>query len=265
MSSLDDGGRRWIYGLQPAREAIAVHGAALRVLVEQRHREAEQLEALARFATDRGARVERVERAILDRLSQGERHQGVAVEAPPLKLLTPEALRTVPDGGVPLIVALDELTDPQNFGAIVRSAVAMGATGVAWPEDRSAPISGAMVRASVGAVEHARLCRVRSLPHLLAELVAHDVAVVGLDASGPRLLQDTDLRGPTALVVGSEGKGLRRATKNACSALARLPMPGPIASLNASVAAALALYEVVRQRGTGALARDGHRDGHREP
>lgn len=238
---------RWIFGIQPAREAIIVHGDKLRVLVERR-RDAEQLEAVARFAKDRGAKVERVDRSTLDRLAQGERHQGVAVGAPPLTMIDEDQLLVAEAGVVPLLIALDELTDPQNFGAIVRSAVALGATSIVFPEDKSAPLSSAMARASAGAVEHARLCRVRSLPRVLGALAAHPIHVVGLDASAPKHLHELDLTQPLCLVVGSEGKGLRKATKHACTLHARLPMRGPIASLNASVAAAIALYEVVRQR-----------------
>ncbi len=238
---------RVVLGIQGVREAIAAHGDRVtRVLVESRREPAPQLDAVARFARDRGAHVERVDRGVLDRLARGERHQGVAAEAPPLAILSLEqALETE---GAPLLLALDELTDPQNFGAIVRSAVALGATAVVWPEDKSAPLSPAMARASAGAVEHARLCRVNSLPRALQELAAAGVSVVGLDASAPGEISGLELREPTCLVVGSEGKGLRRATKTACTALAKLPMHGPIGSLNASVAAAIALYEAVRQR-----------------
>jgi 23S rRNA (guanosine2251-2'-O)-methyltransferase len=240
---------RWIFGVQPAREAIAVHGGALRrVIVERRAKDAEQLEGVARFAHDRGAPVERATRAEIDRLAQGERHQGVAVEAPPLRVLDDPLALLEPAPA--LVVALDEITDPQNFGAIVRSAVALGATGVLWPEDKSAPLSAAMARASAGAIEHARLCRVRSLPRALEALRAQcaPLAVVGLDMSGARI-DEQPLDGPLVLVVGSEGKGLRRATKAACTQIVRLPMRGPIASLNASVAAALAIYEASRRRG----------------
>jgi 23S rRNA (guanosine2251-2'-O)-methyltransferase len=239
---------RWIFGIQPAREAIAVHGGALRrVLVERRAKDAEHLDGVARFARDRGAPVERVDRSEIDRLAQGERHQGVAVEAPPLRVL--DDPRLLVDPSPALVVALDEITDPQNFGAIVRSAVALGATGVLWPEDKSAPLSAAMARASAGAIEHARLCRVRSLPRALEVLrEAGVLRIVGLDMSGARI-DEEPLDGPIVLVVGSEGKGLRRATKSACTQMVRLPMRGPIASLNASVAAALAIYEAARRRG----------------
>jgi 23S rRNA (guanosine2251-2'-O)-methyltransferase len=112
-----------------------------------------------------------------------------------------------------------------------------------------------MTRASAGAVEHARLCRVRSLPRLLEGAATAGLAVVGLDASATSHLHSLDLTQGVALVVGAEGKGLRKATKQACTALARLPMRGPIASLNASVATAIALYEVARQRGAGEAPR----------
>lgn len=235
---------RLVLGLQGAREAILAHGTAItRVLVEARG--APQIEAIARFALGRGVAVERVERAQLDRLARGERHQGVIVEAPALTLRDLDEL-VAHDRA--LLVALDELTDPHNFGAIVRSAVALGATGVLFPEDKAAPLSPAMARASAGAVEHAKLCRTTSLPRALSEAASAGLQVIGLDASATELLSSFDLSGPTCLVVGSEGKGLRHATKRACTALAKLPMHGPIASLNASVAAAIALYEAVRQR-----------------
>jgi len=241
---------RLVLGVQGAREAIIAHGKELqRVLVEERRDEAPQLDAVARFAHDRGIKVERVPRSTLDRLAQGERHQGVIVQAPPLRILPLAELYSKEHLDHPgLFVALDELTDPHNFGAIVRSAVALGADGVLWPEDKSAPLSPAMARASAGAVEHARLCRVSSLPNALTELANEAMHVVGLDASATQYLDALDLTLPTCLVVGSEGKGLRRATRKSCTAVARLPMHGPVASLNASVAAAIALYEVVRQR-----------------
>jgi 23S rRNA (guanosine2251-2'-O)-methyltransferase len=125
----------------------------------------------------------------------------------------------------------------------------MSASAVLWPEHRSAPLSPAMFRASAGAIEHATLCRVTSLPNALGELRERGVFVVGLDMTGPKTIDGTDLSGPVAIVVGAEGKGLRKPVKGACDALARLPMPGPIGSLNASVAVAIALYEAVRQRG----------------
>jgi 23S rRNA (guanosine2251-2'-O)-methyltransferase len=237
-----------VCGLQPVREAIRAHGPKLeRVMVQSDGREtAPQLEAIARFARDHGAVVEHLARAELDRVARGMRHQGAIAFAPELAIL---ALDEVSLDGNALVVALDEVQDPQNFGAVIRSAVAMGATAVVWPEHRSAPLSPATFRASAGAVEHATLCRVTSLPAALATLRARGVATVGLDMAGPASIDHADLDRPVALVVGAEGKGLRKSVKHACDTLARLPMPGPIDSLNVSAAVAIALYEAVRQRG----------------
>jgi len=241
-------GARIVCGLQPVREAIRAHGARLeRVLVEAGGREpSPQLDALARYARDHGARVERPARSELDRIARGVRHQGAVAFAPELRIAS---LEDVAVDERALVVALDEVQDPQNFGAVIRSAVAMGATAVVWPEHRSAPLSAATFRASAGAVEHATLCRVTSLPPALLDLHARGASVVALDMSGEAAIDRVDLTGPVVLVVGAEGKGLRKTVKRTCNATARLPMPGPIGSLNASVAVAIALYEVVRQRG----------------
>ncbi len=239
---------RLVTGLQPVREAIRVHGERLeKVLVEDKG--GPQIDAVARFAEGRGAKVTRVPRSELDRASKGARHQGAIAYAPDFTLVPIEVLAQELDEAA-IVVALDELEDPQNFGAVIRSAVAMGASAVVWPEHRSAPLSPATFRASAGAVEHARLCRVASLPTALVSLRERGVTVVGLDMGGEANIDRVDLARPVALVVGAEGKGLRKTVKQACDVLARLPMPGPIGSLNASVAVAIALYEAVRQRST---------------
>ncbi len=235
---------RLICGLQPVREAIRAHGDKLqRVLVEKS--DSPQLDAVARFAADHGATVQRVSRLDLDKISKGARHQGAAAFAPELALIPLQDLET---GNGALILALDELEDPQNFGAILRSAVAFGATAVMWPEHRSAPLSPATFRASAGAVEHAPLCRVSSLTTALTDLRARGVTVIGLEMQAKETLDAIELEGALCLVVGAEGKGLRKTVKGCCDTLARLPMSGKLASLNASVAAAIALYEVTRQR-----------------
>ncbi len=236
---------RFICGLQPVREAVRARGPELeRVLICEREG-SPQLRALARYARDHGATVEDTAKGELDRLARGARHQGAIAFAPALTLRALDELELGPRA---LVVALDELQDPQNFGAILRSAVAMGASAVLWPEHSSAPLSAATFRASAGAVEHAVLCRVGALPLALATLKGSGLCVVGLDAGGTDPIDQVDLTGPVVLVVGAEGKGLRRGVKASCDRLARLPMGGPLASLNASVAVAIGLYETVRQR-----------------
>jgi len=237
---------RLITGLQPVREAIRVHGERLeRVLVEERG--GPQIEAVARFATDRGATVARVTRGDLDRASKGARHQGAIAYAPDLAIIGIDDLATDLASDA-VIVALDEIEDPQNFGAVIRSAVALGATAIVWPEHHAAPLSPATFRASAGAVEHARLCRVGALPSALERLHAAGAAVVGLDANADKDIRDVSTDGPVVLVIGAEGKGLRKPVKRACTELARLPMSGVLDSLNASVAGGIALYELLRRR-----------------
>jgi 23S rRNA (guanosine2251-2'-O)-methyltransferase len=236
-----------VLGLQPVREAIRVHGAELtRVLVEDRDNP--KLAALLRFAKDRGAPTEVVTRQVLERAAAGGRHQGVLAYAPALTIHPLDALLSADA----LLVVLDGVMDPQNFGAVVRSAVGLGATGVVWPEHSSAPLSPATFRASAGAVEHARLCRVKALPDALDRMAERGIVAVGLDAQATQELGDVDLTGPVALLIGSEDKGLRGPVRKRCQRLARLPMTRSVASLNASVASALALYEALRQRRTPA-------------
>ncbi|HMJ09907.1 MAG TPA: RNA methyltransferase [Polyangiaceae bacterium] len=243
VTSSEEG--RLIAGLQPAREAIRAHGPRLRrvVLADE---PGPRLEAVARFAHDQGVpRIERTSRAELDRLSGGATHQGVLCFAPPLELLPLETLLQDPRL---LAIALDGIQDPQNFGALIRSAVGLAQAAVLWPEHASAPLSAATFRASAGAIEHARLCRVASLTNALVELKDAGVQVVGLDAQASVELRSLDLRLPTVLVIGAEHTGLGRAVRRACTHVARLVRPHTVDSLNASVAAGIAIYEATMQR-----------------
>lgn len=178
----------------------------------------------------------------LDRLA-GQRHQGVVAvvdEYPYWELadLLEKAQR------VPLFIALDEITDPHNFGAIIRSAVAFEADGVITMKQRAAPVTASVARASAGATEHARICRVTNLGRALDTLNEAGIQTIGLAAEGSTVSIDSLPTAPAgrALVVGSEGKGLRKKIQDRCQLLASIPMAGPIASLNASVAAGIGLY-----------------------
>jgi 23S rRNA (guanosine2251-2'-O)-methyltransferase len=235
---------RLLYGLQPVREAIRAHGSSIeRILLLADG--SPTLDAVARFARDHGIPVDLVSRAELDRRTAGGRHQGVVALAPELRVLEARDLEI---GPATLMVVLDGVMDPQNFGAVIRSGVALGATAIVWPEHASAPLSPATFRASAGAIEYARLCRVASLPDALTTFNQRGVKAIALDAQGELALHELDLTGPTAIVIGAEDKGIRRPVRSACAHTAKLPMRGPIGSLNASVASAIALYEVARQR-----------------
>ncbi len=235
---------RLVVGLQPVREAIRVHGPALeRLWVSQRG--GPRVQKLARFASDQGVVVEAVAPAHIDKLTRGAQHQGVAALAPPLAVLDAEDLEAEPST---LLVVLDGVTDPHNFGAVVRAVVALGGTGIVFGEHHAAPLTPATFRASAGAVEHARLYRAASLRRTLATFATRGITTVALEAEAEVELSAVDLGRPVALVVGAEDKGVSRSVRRECASSARLPMAGPIASLNASVACALALYEAVRQR-----------------
>jgi 23S rRNA (guanosine2251-2'-O)-methyltransferase len=238
-----------VAGLQPVREAILAHGQRLhRVSLEQT--DSPRLEALARFAADHQVpEVTREPRAVLDALTEGTVHQGVVAWAPELSFVSFAELLADP---ALLGIVLDGISDPQNFGAVVRSAVGVAGAAVVWGEHASAPLSLATFRASAGAVEHARLCRVPSLASAVTEAVTAGVQVIGLDPQADRALSQMSLKGPTLLVLGSEGEGLSRAVRRALTGIARLTQSGRIGSLNASVAAAISLYEASNQRAISA-------------
>lgn len=202
----------------------------------------------ARVARERNVRSEERGRRELDALARAQPHGGVIAIAGdyPYAVLEDVLEHSAPS---PLLVALDQITDPHNLGAIVRSAAAFGADGVLTLKDRAAPVTPVVVRSAAGATELVRVARVTNLARTLEQLADAGMQVVGLDAAG-----DADLCGlpyPPAgrvLVIGSEGEGMRRLVRERCEALARIPMAGPVQSLNASVAAAIALYECARAR-----------------
>lgn len=230
--------------MQPVREVIKARATEIeRVLVDRDG--GPTAAGVARFAAGRGVAVSEVGRGELDRLAEGGRHQGVIAIAAPLSLVAIEDLVLGDDA---LVAVLDGIMDPQNFGAVIRSAVAFGATAIVWPEHASAPLTPATFRASAGAIEHATLARVASLPAAIDALASRGVRAVALDANGDVAIGALDLRGPIAIVIGAEDKGVRKPVRRACAHVARLPMKGTIDSLNASVAGAIAFYEVRRQR-----------------
>lgn len=241
-----EGAPRLVLGQNPVREAIRANGPRVaRVLIEQDPNP--RLEALGRFARDAGVTVETVARADLDRLAGSGRHQGVAAWAPALQLIEASSLL---EREQLLGLVLDGVVDPQNFGAAIRSAVGVAGAPIFWGESAAAPLTPATFRASAGAVEHAELCQVPSLSGLLKDAVLRGVQVVGLAPEAEQSLGSLDLRGPTLIVVGSEEAGMQRQVRRTCTHLGRLTTSRIVQSLNASVAAGIALHCAKSQRET---------------
>jgi len=232
---------RLVVGLQPVREAIRTHQFRLdRLILEARP--SDRLEALERFARDQGVNtIERLSRQLIDRLSNNVEHQGVLCWAPPLRLLSLDVLLQEPSL---LAIALDEIQDPQNFGAIIRSAVGIADAPIIWGEHASAPLSPATFRASAGAIEQAKLCRVHSLRDALRQCANSGCDVIGLDPHATQPIHQFTFANPTVLVLGSEHRGIGRGVKACCTGFAKLSSSGRLDSLNASVAAGIALHTV---------------------
>jgi 23S rRNA (guanosine2251-2'-O)-methyltransferase len=227
-----------IYGRNAVLEAARA-GRVLKVLQASGLGHDPRLDELGKLV-----RIEVVEPARLDILAPGV-HQGVAAELKPRREWTlKELLATSPN----LLIALDSIMDPQNLGAILRSAEVAGADGAILPEHRSAPLSPAAVKASSGASELLRVAHVSGMPSAIAEVKRSNIWCVALDPRGEALAWEFDMTQPVCLVVGSEGEGVHRLVKERCDVRVRLPVKGHIASLNASAAAAALLYEVMRQR-----------------
>jgi 23S rRNA (guanosine2251-2'-O)-methyltransferase len=195
----------------------------------------------------RGIAPELLETRALDDLIGGEaRHQGIAVETEPLA--QPDLVDLTDSG---LVVVLDQVTDPQNVGAVLRSSAAFGASAIVTTERRSPPITGVLAKAASGALEHVAIVKVPNLASGLRELGQMGFFRIGLEASSDDNLEDQVFSGPTALVFGAEGKGLRRLTGENCDMLCRLRTAGKLASLNVSNAAAIALHTVLINRSPG--------------
>ncbi|UZN04050.1 23S rRNA (guanosine(2251)-2'-O)-methyltransferase RlmB [Cellulomonas sp. S1-8] len=202
-------------------------------------------------AADAGYPLLEVGRAEIDRLTDGSVHQGVAIQVPPYEYLDPEDLldRAAASQTPPLVVALDGITDPRNLGAVLRSAGAFGAHGVLVPERRAAGVTASAWKVSAGAAARVPVARATNLTRALQEYRRAGVFVVGLDAGGDVSLGELPFAAdPLVLVVGSEGKGLSRLVREECDAIVSIPITGGVESLNAGVAAGIALYEVARQR-----------------
>ena len=240
----------WIIGINPVEGALANDPLRVReVLIEQGARNP-RLASLSDEAKRLGVRVHARPRAMLDKVAGDARHQGVvaAYEAPPplsdhdLPELTERA------GANAFFLVLDGVTDPHNLGACLRSAAAAGVTAVIVPRDRAVGITPVVRRASAGAADRVPLVAATNLARALRAMKDAGVWLTGMAGDAEKSLYEMDFKGPIALVLGSEGEGMRRLTREACDHLVRIPMPGVAESLNVSVAAGIVLFEALRQR-----------------
>jgi 23S rRNA (guanosine2251-2'-O)-methyltransferase len=233
-----------IYGIHSVAEALK----ARRVSRLMHERGAgPRVDALVARAHELRIPIETIDRRALDKTTRGGVHQGVAAELQPVAAYTIEELVQAADGPA-LIVVLDGIEDPHNVGAIIRSADAAGAHGVVRQARHSAPLEGAAVKASAGAVSHVRIATVVNVARALEELKSLGVWTIGLDGTARDRYDQVDYTLPTALVLGAEGTGLRRLVRETCDRLVAIPMSGVVESLNVSVSAGVALFEAARQR-----------------
>jgi 23S rRNA (guanosine2251-2'-O)-methyltransferase len=240
----------FIYGINPVKEGLRGRRQALELFVDEKGG-GPRLDELLSLARERGIPVRPRRRQDLDRMAGFPHHQGVVLSMEPFPYTAIEDLLSAwkGSGETGFFLLLDGITDPHNLGAILRNADASGCQGVIITKDRSCGITNVVDRASAGAVEHLSVCQVTNLARAMELLQKNGFWIYGLAAGeGAHPLFTSDLSGNIALVVGSEGEGLRHRTRELCDGLLEIPMIGGVGSLNAASACAVALFEVVRQR-----------------
>lgn len=236
-----------IYGLNPVLEALRAGRVRRLKLGPRADKRTDEVLALARRAS---VAIDRVDAQTLERLSRGGVHQGIVAELEPIRDYSVQELVEGAAPQAPLLVVLDGVEDPHNVGAIARTVDAAGAHGIIRQERHAAALDGAAAKSAAGALAVVRFATVVNIARALDELKDADVWTVGLAGEGDETYDEVDFTLSTAIVVGSEGEGLRRLTRDRCDRLVRIPMAGAVESLNVSVAAGVALFEAVRQRRT---------------
>lgn len=248
-SDHDVGGEQ-VEGRQSVRELLLAGRRGVReILVSADVDAADILDEIIELADEARVPIRQIGRAALAGRARTDNPQGIIARAEPIRPVALDTLTAPADGTAPFLLATDGVTDPHNLGALLRSAEGAGATGVVLPRHRAVRVTATVTKAAAGAVEHLRFALVGGMPTAVGDLSRAGILTVGLDMTGERTLWDLDgLDGPVAVVVGAEGRGLSRLVRKRCDVVARIPLEGRIASLNASVAGALACYEVARAR-----------------
>ncbi|WP_116808585.1 23S rRNA (guanosine(2251)-2'-O)-methyltransferase RlmB [Steroidobacter cummioxidans] len=239
-----------IFGLHAVRTLLQQRPERAAVLILQKGRDDARIAELMKLAQAKGIKTELRDSKELDRLAGDERHQGACLQIRSVGVLGEGALDDVLDSVAtpPLLLVLDGVQDPHNLGACLRTADAAGVTAVIVPKDRAAGLSATVRKVASGAAETVPLIQVTNLARTLRWLKERDIWIVGTDDQATHSLYASKLTGPLAVVLGAEGTGLRRLTRENCDALVSIPMRGVVESLNVSVATGVLLYEAVRQR-----------------
>ena len=241
---------QWIVGLNAVASALEHDAEHVREVLLEAGGKNPRIVEIEGQARRLGIDVRRVAGQALDGVAGGVRHQGAAARYAAAKTWDEHELPALVEAaeGRALVLVLDGVQDPHNLGACLRSAAAAGATAVVIPKDKSAPVNATVRKTSAGAADRLPVFPVTNLARCLRELQQLGVWIYGLAGEAQASLYDTDLRGNVALVLGGEGDGMRRLTREHCDGLVKIPMPGDIESLNVSVAAGVTLFEAVRQR-----------------
>ncbi len=240
----------YIYGRNPVLEWLRA-GFPIEKMLISRELGGAALQEIEKLAAGHKIPLERLPRHELAKAAGSEHHQGLAarISLPDYVEVAEILARAASRSEPPLIAILDCVQDPHNFGAILRSADGAGVHGVIIPKDNAAPMTAAVFKASAGAAAHVAVARVTNLSRTMDELKEQGIWFAGADEEGEKLYTELDLKGPTGLVLGSEGKGLRRLVREQCDFVARIPLRGKVSSLNVSVTAAVLFFECRRQRG----------------
>jgi 23S rRNA (guanosine2251-2'-O)-methyltransferase len=233
-----------LYGINAVKEAIGSRTVDYVLVAEGHH--GPRVEEIIQVCRRQGVPVRFAPAVALERAARTSQHQNVVATCAAKAYDDLETL--VHASPAPLLVVLDGVEDPENLGAVARTAVASGADGIIVPERRAARLTAAVARTAAGALEHLKVARVTNLTRALNELKEHDIWVFGFEAAAQKSYLELDYSVPCALVLGGEGHGLHRLVRETCDDLARIPLYGPVESLNVSVAAAVVLYEAARQR-----------------
>ena len=243
----------FIYGLHAITAILESEPQRILEIMVAKGRNDERMNKLVNLARKHQISLQFVQRKTLDEKSSGEQHQGIVARAKPARVLNEDDLdiileRANSKGRQAFLLVLDGVTDPHNLGACLRNADAAGIDAVVVPKDKSAGITAVVRKVAVGAAETMPLIQVTNLSRSLKQLQQSGVWVVGTSGDAEQVIYDCKMTGPIALVMGAEGKGMRRLTTETCDELVKLPMAGSVSSLNVSVATGICLFEIVRQR-----------------